>query len=358
MPVLGRSRSLRVKGLHKDAPEEYGTTREASLRTTAAPRIDLSKLRSATSPTSAKRSNTRIRTKSETRPQTSDGQRDHRPKHSPTAVAAKSPLTYRTKISPKVYYSTGVREDQAIGVALGSPTQADMWRRRAEPSTTSVSSSPSTSSASLSQQANEKPRDNKVDRFKAIFRRKAATSPKAPFYQVQVQRLPTPLDFRTHPDQPRHILVQKPSYPHVPSEKGRKSAPRPLREATDIAMGKAMGKASRAPNMPSKSKAPPTPSKEQQSPVPPPKDGPPTSDLPKVTVQAPDSKHSVSEPKPFGLMLDIEIPESQMERYSVMFSHVLRPDESESLLSRRLNAKGGSLLKPLGDFTVNVRSSG
>jgi hypothetical protein len=52
-------------------------------------------------------------------------------------------------------------------------------------------------------------------------------------------------------------------------------------------------------------------------------------------------------------LLDIDIPDVQMERYSVMFSGVLEPGNRSSLLERR--QPNAEKVKPLNQLTVKVR---
>jgi len=94
--------------------------------------------------------------------------------------------------------------------------------------------------------------------------------------------------------------------------------------------------------------------KEEASPEPPPKDSwGPTASIPKLTVST-GSKDTSPRTLGSGPMLDVDIPDIQMERYSVMFDSLLRPERSSSLFVRR--QANPEKLKPLNELSMKKES--
>ncbi|KAF2761190.1 hypothetical protein EJ05DRAFT_255747 [Pseudovirgaria hyperparasitica] len=346
MPILGRSRSLRLRESQKDARCGNDVSQSAVTGAEAASRNELYILR----PTASQDATASVPQRAGLRK--SRSLRTVRRSDEPRTANPEKPSADSIPVSTSVYYTAEVYDDPTIGMALGSPSQAVAWNRP-ESSCDSRTASPAPSSTNTSDHGDKKP-DQKLSRWRSIFGKKqAGTLPSKPFYQVQIQRVPTPLDYRTYPDQPRHVLVPKQGSPLVSEEDRKRPSPRRRGESEPT-----KSRTVKPSQSMKKQKSSSDRYNEEPNPAPPPKGN--GSRIPAVTIDAPDATSipvSTSiKPKSSGLMLDIDIPESQMERYSVMFGHLLRPDESSSLLSRRQNSNGHTS-RPLDEFTVNTQSA-
>ena len=252
-----------------------------------------------------------------------------------TSAPNSSGTERRPNLSGNMYSSTG------IGLALGSPSQSPWVYNKAAGSATSFDTrGPSPLSTPLPDPAaviDDGLKDKgKWKMFGGIFAKKPQSnpvSPAAPFYKAQhpvstnyVQPQPNP-GF-TAPS--RHRRVTSRSLDHIPNSTNAK--PRST-TWTPIQL----------PRRPSMKKAPSAPVVEKvRSPTPPPKDYPvklaTVATIPcglrpmvKPTASAPVVRDD--KPAPKLKLLEIDIPNVAMERYSIMFGDVLKP--RQSLLERR-----------------------
>ena len=251
-----------------------------------------------------------------------------------------------------------------IGVALGSPTQSP-WSNWAPTSPSSVASPPNFDQIMAPQDAFGSPLPGEIIKqrgrwkmFGGLFSKKTDSNPAspAPFYKAQIpspymnQGSFSPQAFGNRVgDKPRHRRVSSRSLDSaIPaaSKRGTSKLPRgvaakptPRRADTDLDFDF---------------------DKDIRTPTPPPKDYPPSAKPAnakqretiskqadvvqfKLEVKPPPSfpmdmkpvqRPMESESKPKPLLLEVEIPEFSMERYSVMFGNVLKPRQS-SLMVRR-----------------------
>ena len=238
-----------------------------------------------------------------------------------------------------------------IGVALGSPSQSPWTYSDIGASSTSLDTrghSPlSNSVPSPAPLYDENFRDRgKWKMFGALFAKKAASNPVTPgtpFYKAQypkpthqAQQLPV-----APAGPPKHRRVASRSLDHIPGSVSHY-------QAQPVSSGWRPVQLPRKSSMKRRPSAPPL--NQIRSPTPPPKDHPPKSvsiepkvttiepqrEIPRPTINhwdgpAPLVTPAKSTPKP--TLLEISIPDVAMERYSIMFSDVLKP--RQSLLQRR-----------------------
>ena len=213
-----------------------------------------------------------------------------------------------------------------IGMALGSPSQSP-WLETNESIGSASSLDPSAigsfSSAIHEQRASMKLEDANKQKgrwrmFGGLFTKKGTStpaSPAPPFYKAQYPS-PSVLDRRVmtpqaHPSS-RHRRVSSRSLDTIVPHRVEKK--RSVRENT--------AKVASKPDLAQRAKSTPLVQEAARSPTPPPKD---------YLVHAGINKKLPSI-KP--MLLEVDIPDVSMERYSVMFGNVLQPRQS-SLLMRR-----------------------
>ncbi|KAF2006900.1 hypothetical protein P154DRAFT_517358 [Amniculicola lignicola CBS 123094] len=380
--MLGRSRSMRIlRGSPKEIHQQ-DTDRPSPPH--PVPQVELDRLKAATPVT---RPENRVNTPDMLqRPKTSGGLGDrgklfHKKvapvmpqdseQHGPHAFPFPSPTKSSTTT---ILYTAEVNEERegVIGIALGSPTMAAHWN--VTPSGTDLgtyaqgnftqvfSNNPShhtlPGSAGIKQEVS-KP---KISRWKSIFGKKNQQSQQSrtTFYQVAQTAAPatTPPPGRadSHHDEDSSIDT-KAAQQSVPQAEIRSISPptykADIRESRKMPKGRVPPPVEKprartiAENSTGKPKA--TLTRSASSPKPPPKDG--WMGSPNVPQIFLDGKSQATSPRSIGGgLLDVEIPSITMDRYSVMFSDVLKPgNRSSSLLMRR---QGTDRLKPLNQLSV------
>ena len=218
------------------------------------------------------------------------------------------------------------RLTSTIGMALGSPSQSP-WLDTNESTGSASSLDPgsigSFSTAIYDRRASIKPEEaikqkGRWKMFGGLFAKKSASSPASPappFYKAQY---PSPVfqDRRSMTPQPhtssRHRRVSSRSLDTMVHRRVEKK--RSFREVR--------AKTSSKPGPVQRAKSTPLIQETVRSPTPPPKDYP--------------SRASINKKLPSikPMLLEVDIPDVSMERYSVMFGNVLKPRQS-SLLMRR-----------------------
>ncbi|KAF2815403.1 uncharacterized protein BDZ99DRAFT_472680 [Mytilinidion resinicola] len=379
--MLGRSKSLRLKSSQKDlrqqeadAPTPLPTAGDGE------PRSDhhLDSLKAA-----AHTTNQAMRVESPDqvqRPRTASTPGDrgrHLQFHKKAAPVAITPddATFGFPLpSPTtVLYAAEVHEDDMIGMALGSPTTQSRWNHPVQSTDyvtrpelnrtyTHIAYDPSFQSSdyedgvvknsTTDSDAGHDVTKPKISRWKSLFGRKNTTP--QPFYQLDQSSAP-PSRVDSHNDGVQHR--QRSSSRASTREASKPPAPtsaheiREARKKHKAAKKAAADEAKEARNIKIDSGKSLTPRyehmKAEVSPKPPPKDDW-RFQVPKVTVS---SGSQTTSPRTLGSgpLLDVDIPNVEMERYSVMFGSLLRPDRSSSLLVRRQADPGK--LKPLTELS-------
>ena len=277
-----------------------------------------------------------FRNPSPTRPRTDNGPHEKKAPGSQSLSRRKEgifqpPLSIFNPSLTDVRYN-GPSEELLIGMALGSPSQANAppMRYRSTDTGTSYTTIPPRSTVNSPEEGPlvrdvedvTKQKGNRWKMFGGIFAKKSAStpnSPGSPFYQLQhspLDSLQPEIKALRHKNQEKHAtdvsksrqLQTSPQYGQVLSPKRHHLQKRALRD------DKIRIKPSRAQTLPSLNVREPAPS-------PPPKD---------ARDQRPclPSKSTVP-------MLQVEIPSIEMERYSVMFNNVLEPSQAPLLLRRQ-----------------------
>jgi hypothetical protein len=192
----------------------------------------------------------------------------------------------------------------------------------------------------------------KLSRWKSLFGRKNTTP--QPFYQLQqtsapAPRVDTPNDVPSNRERSSSRTSRRAaSPPRAPTSareirearKNAKAAKKAAAEEEKFMLDSGKHFTPRHDHM-----------KTESSPKPPPKDNW-HRDIPTVTVSGGSQTTSPGE---FGSgpLLDVDIPNVEMERYSVMFGSLLGANRSSSLLIRRQADPGK--LKPLTELSKKVR---
>lgn len=258
--------------------------------------------------------------------------------------------------SPKsILYTAEVYLDPTIGVALGSPSQAPPWfqpQYMTEDYTAGNNPHFEAANPYLMPSAHNtahkasRPRINRWKSLGGLFgRRPPKLSQGSPFYQLDQSY------FRTaamlHPDSDvestRAASPAIASNPALPDSRGFLGR-----------VGSVRRKPSRARSRPRMKRSQTTPvhsrkamslERSERAPKVPPKDFPPNRQS-SLTPYAPldgsdsDTPHTLEGPR-----LDVEIPSVKMERYSVMFGSLLKPNRSSALFARRQS--NGNKLSPV-----------
>ncbi|OCL08230.1 hypothetical protein AOQ84DRAFT_376953 [Glonium stellatum] len=367
--MLARSKSLRLRSSQKDLRQQEEELPAPPLTVTdAEPREDDSQtLKPAAHAANAgKRIDTPDLVQ---RPRTSGGPGDRgrhfHKKGAPIAITSDDHTFNFPLPAPKtVLYTAEIHEDSTIGMAIGSPTTPARWNRDPHATdfvtnktgtTTKILYDNSMTDSSDTSHDAVKP---KISRWRSLFGRKTSNNAQhTPFYLLQ--QFPST---QTHVDSRSDVSSQRPraasrsasraasraaSSPTAISEKqeSRKKTKATKKAAADQAKAK-----NEAENFTATLKSPIT--REEESPEPPPKDNwDAPAKIPKVTISSGSENNSPRTLGP-GLMLDVDIPDIQMERYSVMFGSLLRPDRSSSLFIRR--QANPEKLKPLNELSVKT----
>ena len=360
--MLGRSKSLRLKNSQKDLHQQEDSPAPPLTGTDSEPRNDGQSLKPAAHTTNpGKRVDTPDQVQ---RPRTSsrpgDRSRHFHKKGAPIAITSDD-HTYNFPLpTPKtVLYTAEIHEDSTIGIALGSPTTPAHWNQNARATdfvtnqpgtTTQISYDNSFTDSSDTSHDMAKP---KISRWRSLFGRKASHNvQQTPFYQLQ--QVPSG---QNHVDSHSDVGSQRPHAacrsasraalsPTATSEKqeSRKRAKAAKKAAADQAKAKPKTENSTATTK--------SPILREGSPVQPPKDNwDSPANVPKSTVFG-GSENNYPRTLGSGPMLDVDIPDIQMERYSVMFDSLLRSDQPSSLLLRR--QANPERLKPLNKLSTKV----
>lgn len=288
-----------------------------------------------------------------TRPRTSSGGKEKKsahPKHVPIVInSSTGEFDFRQPSPEPNVYNPETSGDLIIGMALGSPTQAATPVFQPSPVVRIPSDMgvTTTVNSSAAERENSQPKP-KVSRWKSIFGRKPveATSPQ-PFYQAQPSSFPRQLGSEV--DVHSAFKSPSPGPSPIPSEmegdrkrKGRVAVKLPVAEKNSSPPSKQTLltiDSTRSMNA--------TAQQPKGSPLPPPKD----IQIPRVTVSNDSGTTSPATPP----HLDIDIPKSEMERYSVMFGSLLggpNSRNSTNLLARRQG--NFDKLTPLDERALNV----
>lgn len=362
--MLGRSKSLRLLlGGHKDM--HHQETRET------APPVDGSKIK-ATVPVTRSEMKAAIRDSAMLqRPRTSSGPGDrstlfHKkviPLQDPNEGPFEPPYPSFARSTADLAATDMLAPHEGIiGIALGSPTMAPQhWD---EPHSTDFVSSNQSSFTTqvfspnqpeLSRKNSDEAPKPKISRWKSIFKKTAPPPRKENFYQlakaVQSARTIGPQDndpLGTRPLNAQEEERQSPPYTFKSDIRQSRKVPKGQAQPALDTRPRALTLGS-TPNLKSKS----TLSRFVSSPRPQnPTDG--SSTVPELTVSGVPQTST----RPVGVrpLLDVEIPTERMERYSVMFSGLLEPHNtngSSSLLQRRQG--NTDKLAPLNTSSVKVR---
>ncbi|OCK86367.1 hypothetical protein K432DRAFT_66716 [Lepidopterella palustris CBS 459.81] len=360
--MLGRSKSLRLKISQKELHQQEGDIFAPPLTDTdAEPRTAAQSLKVAAHATKAVK---RVETPEQVqRPRTSSGPGErsrHLHENGVPVVITSDDRTFNFPLpSPKtVLYTAEVHEDITIGMALGSPTEVTRWNQNTH-ATGYVTRHPGAGTQIVYENSWTDPLDTghdvtkpKISRWRSLFGKRSNNSPQqTSFYQLQQSA-----------GQPRvdnHNDVSCQRQRQASRSDSRAASPPTTSERQDVrkrarAMKKAAAEEAKAKSEFEKqaSSSKPASMREEASPKPPPKDHWNNSpSIPKVMVSSGSDNMS---PRTLGggPMLDVDIPNIEMERYSVMFGSLLRPDRSSSLFARR--QANPEKLKPLTELSAKT----
>lgn len=369
--ILGRSKSFRLKPSQKElVPQDSG--RSTPLPPDASSQIDLVKSKDAELGTTTPNLRSTETADSLQRPRTSSGPEDRgrlfHKKVAPVVLTSNGQETLNFPIpsepSPKpVMYAAEVHESGTIGMALGSPTMPNKWNQKVNPYTTDfVSNHTGTVTHisydnSIADSTDTLPEARpKISRWKSLFGKKSSVQPQQneSFYQLQNPSGQHRADSH-HDDDPfdQHAAfksdsrITSPNPVSVEAKNTRKRSKSIKNSAAEHAKTKVeVDRAnSRRPRTSRRDQSPPTPPKDTWR--------NPTS-VPKLTVS---NGSDITSPRTIGggMMLDVDIPNIEMERYSVMFGSLLKPDRSSNLFIRRQG--NAERLKPLTELNKKVSST-
>jgi hypothetical protein len=373
-----RSKSMRLlKGYRKDNAQQERFP-DPSIPRSDAPQTDNDRYRSA-APISGV--GERLGTLDmAVRPSTSGGQGDRRlpfhmkTNHSPS-VDSQSELSFLSPtISTTVLYATEFADSREgiIGIALGSPTVGSHWNLKPKASTfdTDVLGTDDQMSASEHSLKSPAPTTNrpprtKLDRWKSLFRKAGPTPPeKSPFYQL-AQTVPTTRATRADSHQndelePQILFRDDMAHNGSQSSSTHKLHIRASRKASDRQLVAPKSSPEQVQSRPRACTARNSPVNQRASiqrsattPI------AHTNNLTYSSAFLPQVVVSKSERDATGSapgnrpLLDISIPDTKMERYSVMFGNLLQPtpDRTSLLVRRQGNAEK---VKPLNSLSVKV----
>ena len=373
--MLGRSKSFRLlRGGHKETRqrEEGDTTPQPTL-----PTVEADRLKAATPVTRAENIVETPDPEMLQRPGTSGGSGDRSTLFHRKVAPAQYPddprfdVTYvsPTKSTTTLYTTQQISEGEGIiGIALGSPTMApqnwDVFQStdfvtQNQGTITQISSNSLPSEASRPVAVIDEAPKPKISRWKSIFK-KTAPPPrqnKDAFYQLAKTVNPARVDShhdtesvgsRSLAQEEATGTKQSPTYSFKsdirPSRNKKGQMPATDTRPRALTAGSASSGQSKAPL--SRFALSPRPQIPTQSSI----------HLPSVTASGgtQDTSPSNGGGKP---LLDVDIPQVHMERYSVMFSGVLPPsttNSSSSLLQRRQG--NTDKVKPLNGLSIKVRT--
>lgn len=319
--TLYRSKSLRFRRRRDQSPQENDISSPCLVATDAAPRHDLYDIKTAAltmhpiSPSDA--------AVYEQRPRTAGGDSARskllRSVTTPVAHGPRDTTLELPSLSSKTIICSAKVQGRTIGMALRKAEQAAPWDqdnivdwKPPNGSTcTLVTSISSGSNTATTQHEEQKP---KISRWKSMFGRKPSRTPQQfPPYKTQAAK-----------------------------QTRKRSTTTPVTSRPAVSASKADATCSSKPDKNLSSCSGNT------SPV--------GLGVPAVTL-SPESETKLDDQRPAGRMLDIEIPNIQMERYSVMFGTVLQPAHPpvpQSLLVRRQG--NTDRLKPLNELKVCLSS--
>lgn len=259
--------------------------------------------------------------------------------------------------SSAVLHAVDSPED-VIGIALGSPTVGSHWTSTPQATTEnliadaqmSLRSHANASTTTITgPQSQPKP---KISRWKSLFR-KTAPPPKEKhtFYQLAQQVAPTRADShhdtspksKTGPKLKTDGGVTLPVSVFNPDIRASRNKSQENVSTREVQHGR-----KRSATLDAGRSAPRH--RFQRSAT--------TPNPPQASSGAPDMKFLESPHNTAGTgLLDVDIPDTKLDRYSVMFSGVLDPSPNRSSLYQRRQEKSESdKAKPLGKILIKVRS--
>jgi hypothetical protein len=345
--LLTRSKSLRLltgsRRAHREEPLN-------SIPSSDTPQTNLDRLKSATPVPTAQR--TLDAPEMPTRPSTSGGpgerpiQFHKRALHAPSVVSEDRFLAFSSDTDFSVILQPVQQQEsqEYIGIALGSPTAAS---HSTSTSTSQVASDNLAKNHDMERYGNvsavtlgttREPMKPKVSRWKSFFRK--ASSPlsmsqsnpreKQPFYQLD-QQVAAPRADSHHDASPVSESKSR--------QEEKASSVSPTAYDPEI-------RGSRKTSVVDGGSEPRSDVQARQ------RAATLGIDLAQPRYNITRSSTTPSQPSTPGL-LDIAIPDIQMERYSIMFSGVLGPSNRSSLLERR--QPNAEKVKPLNQLTAKVR---
>ena len=333
MRFLSRTRSIRSPAGTDAFGDEDGVSSPVLIITSSQPRDDLYNLQpSVTSP----------QRHSPPRPRTASSPEGHKPNMNSNAPAQRhfhSNWGFEFPPPPNSHAidSPAHAEDLYIGMALGSPSQVPPNRVQSplpplpaeaeENDPTSVisgSPSPFVSDHTLPKSGDLSKQKTKWKMFGGLFGKKTASSavsPASPHYHSQLTSLggleSDPRTFYSHRSMDRELKkttdLTSPNKTSGKGTDGTKNKFLQRHRPQNLNIQPNLSRANTAPILQS----------DERSPTPPPKD---------LTGQS-DLRFSQVDSGP--MMLQVEIPNVAMDRYSVMFGSVLKPREPSLLIRRQ-----------------------
>ncbi|KAI9721017.1 MAG: hypothetical protein M1812_002496 [Candelaria pacifica] len=337
---LSRSRSFRALKLNSDSPKETAQPAPRRLQKQQRPR-EISPIQDRNITNDSQPRKPLMRSRSQTKKDqphmvnSSPRNEAHYPGINPLGSHTSSmffaPMP-QAAAEPPPYASC---DEMAIGMALGSPRDNPQWSFEAQLPVTSHDNDNDSRTTVSSPAPSQNPSDrchggptlkHKGSRWKVLggmFGKKATESPPPPsFYQVQ-QSSSSPRTPQAHTPKPNKVSRERSIKKRInPKNKDRGEGKPIFNRAQTVPLAQA-----------------------EATPRPPPK-----------------STQSSLRPGQFHLggtrMLDVDIPNTKLDRYSVMFDAVLKPDlptaqPQSSLLARR-QANVGSLKPLYGTGTDNM----
>jgi hypothetical protein len=368
---LSRSRSMRLlRGNRKDAQSEHA---QNSMPRVGASQTDVDRYRSATPNAKGRHLET---PDIAVRPSTSGGPVDrktlfHMKTNPVPSVHSQNDLAFSLHSgSITTFYTAEVTDSSEgiIGIALGSPSLGSHWTPTPQASTfgtglqdTDEMSTFTRPDSPSSFPVRQQPPKSKLGRWKSMFRKAAPPPPadKPSFYQL-AQNVTATRAMRADSHQDDDSMK---SNAEVEEERRRGGTPSPPAFKTNIRASRTFPAARAGPERPlSRARAytagslPANPRvsvvRSTTNPLPPSKVVKSSLAPPKLlATQSARNLPTLSGDKP---LLDVNIPDIKLERYSVMFGNLLQPtsDRSASLLVRRQG--NAEKLKPLNKLTVKV----
>lgn len=294
------------------------------------------------------------------RPQTSDGVTERSMDYSyygPYDLTSCEPDAFGCPApSPKsILYTAEVHIDPTIGVALGSPSQAPTWFQPMGDSGRALEETDPylAPAAHTAAHKNSRPRINRWRSLGGLFgRRPSKLSQKAPFYQLDQYNSQTAAtsyadSYAGSADAVHSVATSRPAEADARGFRNRLGSVRRKQGASQT-----RPRTKRSVTEPETSRSAMSLERTDRGPRVPPKDFPPrrqSSLVPYTSLgnSEPNISHTGGGPK-----LDVEIPSVKMERYSVMFGSLLKPNRTSALFARRRS--NASKLTPLQTQSLEV----